>query len=138
MPCSHSRQAELARWVAAALLVAAMTVAVRAQAPEPAKQPSSGFVGLGLALENQPTREGYPVIRQVIPAAGPDVKLLLRKGDVITQVNSKSLRGLGVDQAVKLIRGPEGSTVHLGIRHSGIKRPVVVYVRRSLIRAEPR
>src|SRR5438270_3913835 len=85
----------------AALLLAGMTAPVRAQAPDTAKEPSSGFVGLGLALENQPTREGYPVIRQVIPAAGPDVKLLLRKGDVITQIDSKSLRGLGVDQAVK-------------------------------------
>jgi carboxyl-terminal processing protease len=55
----------------------------------------------------------------------------LRRGDLVLSVDGVSLAGSTVEDAVKLIRGPQGSTVVLTIRRAGVTAPFDVDVVRD-------
>ena len=63
------------------------------------------------------------------PAAGAG----LRAGDRILQVEDTSTEGLRVDEAVNLIRGPEGSTVVLTVQRAASAQVVPLSLRRAEI-----
>lgn len=74
-----------------------------------------GFGGIGIEIGMR--KEQLTVIA---PLKGtPADKAGLRAGDYILEVNSTSTEGLGIDQAVSLIRGPEGTQVKLTIFREG-------------------
>ena len=60
-------------------------------------------IGKGHELTVEDTMEGGPAAA------------VLKPGDVITHVDGKALDGMQLNEAVKLIRGQEGSTVNLTI-----------------------
>ena len=65
------------------------------------------FGGLGIEVTQQ---DGY--VKVVSPIDGtPADKAGIKTGDIITQVNGSSVLGLTMDQAVELMRGPNGSFV---------------------------
>lgn len=54
-------------------------------------------------------------------------------GDLITTIGATSTDGMTTDQAVKLIRGPVGTQVVLGVLHDGATKPVTVTIIRQTI-----
>ena len=60
----------------------------------------------------------------------------IKAGDIVVSVNGTNLEGMSLLEAVALIRGPEGTTVDLEIRHLGELTPVVIQVTRGVIQLE--
>jgi carboxyl-terminal processing protease len=61
----------------------------------------------------------------------PAAKAGIQAGDAILRVNGTALDGMGLDQAVKLIRGVAGSQVTLTILHPNADKPVDVKLTRA-------
>src|ERR1700754_3258398 len=72
-------------------------------------------VGMTVSAAKQGLRvaEGYK--------GSPAAKGGLKSGDLIVRVNGRSLAGKTSDQATTLIKGPEGTSVTLGVRTGGGK-----------------
>ncbi|MBI2755195.1 MAG: PDZ domain-containing protein [Chloroflexi bacterium] len=66
-------------------------------------------------------------------ANSPAEKSDLRTGDVIVSVDGTSIAGMGLDQTIALIRGPEGSFVNLEVRRRGETGTVTLRVQRAQI-----
>jgi len=75
-----------------------------------------GLVIIGRPLPNSPAE-----------AAG------LQPGDVILEVDGASLEGLGLYDAVGLIRGPKGTVVRLLVQREGVEEPFIVPVTRDRV-----
>ncbi|WP_445356490.1 S41 family peptidase [Microbulbifer sp. ANSA002] len=58
----------------------------------------------------------------------------LRAGDVILRLSGKSMKGVGLDEAVEWMRGPKGSSVTLTIARKGRKQPFDVTLKRDTVR----
>ena len=100
------------------------------------KEENSGeFEGIGAQLSNQLTREGYVRIFRPLPN-GPALKAGIRKGDLITKVDGKSVVGMQVDDAVKIIRGKAGTVVRLTIKRPGEPKPFDVAITRAPVEFE--
>ena len=69
------------------------------------------FVGIGITMSEDPA--GIKVVS--VLKDGPAARAGLRAGDVITEVDGQSLAGNAKEQAVTLITGQEGTTVHLKV-----------------------
>jgi carboxyl-terminal processing protease len=61
----------------------------------------------------------------------PAAKAGIQAGDAILRVNGTALDGMGLDQAVKLIRGTAGSQVTLTILHANADKPVDIKLTRA-------
>lgn len=76
---------------------------------------SGEFQGVGMVIES---RKGELTV--IAPLEGtPAQRAGLRAGDVIVQVDNTYTRDITADEAVKLIRGPQGTTVTLTIFREG-------------------
>jgi len=64
---------------------------------------------------------------------GPAYKAGLRKNAVISTVDGKSVVGLDIDSIVRKIKGPEGTSVRLGVIQVGATKPVTIVIRRARI-----
>lgn len=73
------------------------------------------FIGIGATLE---VLDEMPVVTAPIEG-GPAEKAGVKANDVITHVNDVSLKGMKLSEAIKLIRGPEGSTAKLRLLREG-------------------
>src|SRR5207248_1971099 len=76
------------------------------------------FTGIGVVL-GKPGPDGFPEVAGIVDNAGDDVKQAIKKGDRITQVDGQSTVGLTLEDVVKRIRGPEGTTVKLTLKRPG-------------------
>ncbi|HEX4129626.1 MAG TPA: S41 family peptidase [Pirellulales bacterium] len=81
----------------------------------------SQFGGIGIQI----TMDGGR-LKILSPLVGsPAYRAGLQAGDTIDEINGKSTAGLGIDDAVKLLKGEAGSDVSLSVRHrSGGKETV--------------
>ncbi len=87
------------------------------------------FFGVGIIISR---RDGK--ITVIAPMAGtPAAAKGLRTGDVITAVDGESTEDLGLDDVVNLVRGPEGTDVHLTILRPGLKEEFSVDITRTRI-----
>ncbi|HVB64843.1 MAG TPA: S41 family peptidase [Nitrolancea sp.] len=76
---------------------------------------SGTLEGIGAEIS---TRDGQAVI--VAPIAGsPAQKAGIRPGDVILKVDGKDVTSMSLDDIVKLVRGPAGTSVTLTVMHTG-------------------
>ncbi len=73
-----------------------------------------GFGGIGIRFR---VRGGVVRITSVMPET-PAARAGLKKGDVITAVDGKTLEATSVNAAGKRLRGPAGSLVLLGVRRA--------------------
>ncbi|MBC7237364.1 MAG: S41 family peptidase [Chloroflexi bacterium] len=87
------------------------------------------FEGIGASVN---MIDGQLTIVRPLPNS-PALAAGLRAGDVILEVDGKSVEGLSLLEAVALIRGPEGSVVRLLIRREGLPTPFVVPVTRARV-----
>ncbi len=88
------------------------------------------FEGIGAEVS---MKDGQLVITAPIPD-NPAERAGIRKGDIILEVDGVSTQGLGVYEAVAMIRGPKGSPVDLLILHRNSTTPVVITVVRDVIK----
>jgi carboxyl-terminal processing protease len=63
----------------------------------------------------------------------PAMKAGLRAGDVVLKVDDVAVTGMALEDAVRLIRGPKGSTVRLTIMREGEAVPLVIEVVRNKV-----
>ncbi|AOU99819.1 peptidase S41 [Acidihalobacter yilgarnensis] len=90
------------------------------------------FGGLGLVVG---TKDGF--IQVVSPIDDtPAQRAGIKPGDIITRINDVSVQGLGLDQAVKMMRGKPGSEVKLEIARQGVSKPLHFVLKREVIRVD--
>lgn len=90
---------------------------------------SGNFSGVGMEVG---MRNDMLTIIAPLPGT-PAEKAGLLAGDTLVTINGSSTDGMGVDEAVRLIRGPEGSEVVLGIYRPGMTEPTDFKVIRAQI-----
>lgn len=73
------------------------------------------YEGVGMHVDQ---RDGQLVVTAPIEG-GPAERAGVRTGDVIVEVDGRSVAGLSLTDQVLLVRGPKGSTVTLTIRREG-------------------
>lgn len=83
---------------------------------------NNSFSGIGVHIEIN--SEGVKV--DSVLSGSPAEEAGLKAGDVITSADGQSLAGLSSDQAVQLLRGPEGSTVHISIKRGSESKDFTV------------
>lgn len=87
------------------------------------------FGGVGMEMGN---KDG--AITVIAPLKdSPAERAGIRSGDVVIMVDATSTQGLTVDDAVKLIRGPKGTTVKLTMMRASTTEPIVVSIVRDTI-----
>lgn len=99
------------------------------EAKEFSEDLSGTFEGIGaeIGMRND-------IITVIAPLAGmPAGKAGIRSGDKIYAIDGTSALGIGVDEAVKKIRGPKGSDVILTVIHKGEDKPVDIKITRGVI-----
>lgn len=102
--------------------------------PEIAKQfqeeLQGSFSGIGAEIGSKNNN-----ITVITPLAdSPAERAGLSSGDIIISINDETAAGLSVDEAVKRIRGPEGTTVKLVVvrEHTG-SEPITITIKRQRI-----
>lgn len=90
---------------------------------------SGSFEGVGMEIG---IKEGRLTIIAPLPDT-PAFRAGLRSGDKIFAIDGKDTSGMGLDEAVHLIRGPKGTTVTLTIWHEGETKTKNVDVVRDVI-----
>jgi carboxyl-terminal processing protease len=86
------------------------------------------FVGVGAVLD---VRNGAPIVVRVLPDSPAD-KGGLRPGEVILTVDGIAVAGERIEQVVVRIRGPEGTSVTLGLRDPDGSQRSLTIVRAKL------
>jgi carboxyl-terminal processing protease len=91
---------------------------------------SGQFEGIGARVEQD------PITREIIIVApfrdSPAEKAGIRSGDVILAVDGESTAAWTVGQAVRRIRGPQGTEVVLSVRHSNGKEEDITITRATI------
>lgn len=88
------------------------------------------FYGIGAFLNQD---EGLISIQRVMPGL-PAERAGVEDGDVILAIDGEKTAGLTLDQAVRRIKGPKGTTVGLTVERKGLKGPVEVPIVRDLVK----
>jgi len=95
------------------------------------EKPGVELAGIGIAFS---PGEDFIVVNQVVPGGGAEAAGIAA-GDRIVSVDGRSVVEIGFEVAVESIRGPVGTTIHLGVRKVGDPSVVVdVLVQRVAIR----
>ena len=90
---------------------------------------SGEFSGLGLEIGIE---DGY--IKVISPIDGsPAAAAGLQTGDIILKLDSTSLKGVSLNEAVSKMRGPKGTKILLTIGRAGESRPLEITVVRDVI-----
>jgi carboxyl-terminal processing protease len=87
------------------------------------------FEGIGARLG---IRKRQPIIMYTFPGS-PARAAGLRPGDVLLEVDRKSVAGLPVDRVAALVRGPGGGKVHLRIAREGVAKPLDLDISRAQV-----
>src|SRR5438552_9890523 len=87
------------------------------------------FYGLGILVTKRNDQ-----VTVITPLEGtPAARLGIRAGDVISEVEGTSTDDLPLDDVVKRLKGPKGTTVHIKIIRVGIKEPIPLTIVRAAI-----
>ncbi|MEM7007836.1 MAG: S41 family peptidase [Thermodesulfobacteriota bacterium] len=90
---------------------------------------SGEFVGVGMEVT---TEDGY--LKVITPIeGGPAEKAGVKPRDLIVEIEGKSTKGMIVQEAVNMLRGPKGSTVNVTIEREGTSEPIKVDLVRDKI-----
>jgi carboxyl-terminal processing protease len=87
------------------------------------------FYGLGILVTKRNDQ-----VTVITPLEGtPAARLGIRAGDVISEVEGTATDDLSLDDVVKKLKGPKGTTVHIKIIRVGIKEPIPLTITRAAI-----
>jgi len=92
------------------------------------QQLGESLVGVGVTIE---TAEGGVRVVKTITGS-PAAQAGLKKGDLLVSANGQKLQGVGLDGAINLITGAEGSVAVLAVSRNGQQPVPVSIVRRQL------
>lgn len=91
---------------------------------------SGSFGGVGMQIDNN--AKGQLVVVSPLKDT-PSARAGIRSGDLILQIGTSSTNSLAVEEAVKLIRGPKGTTVTFTLSRQGEPKPLIIPVVRDTI-----
>jgi carboxyl-terminal processing protease len=92
---------------------------------------SGSFSGVG--MEMGADKDGALVV--ISPLKGSPAEAAgVKSGDKILMIGATTTDGMRVDQAVKLIRGVQGTSVKLTLSRSGVAQPMVISITRDTIK----
>jgi len=87
------------------------------------------FYGLGILVTKRNDQ-----VTVITPLEGtPAARLGIRAGDIISEVEGTLTNELPLDEVVKRLKGPKGTTVHIKIMRVGIKEPIPLTIIRAAI-----
>ena len=87
------------------------------------------FGGLGIEIGME-----AGVVKVIAPIADtPAERAGIKAGDYIVRINDKQVQGKTLMEAVKLMRGPVGSSIELTVRRKGIKKSLSFQIQRQII-----
>jgi carboxyl-terminal processing protease len=87
------------------------------------------FYGLGILVTKRNDQ-----VTVITPLEGtPASRLGIRAGDVIAEVEGVSTDDMPLDDVVKRLKGPKGTTVHIKIMRVGIEQPIPLAIVREAI-----
>ncbi len=93
---------------------------------------SSSFQGIGAEVQE---RNGFIMVVSPIKNSPAERAGILPK-DIILSVDDESIKGMSVNEAVQLIRGPKGTEVTLMIQREGVEAPFEMTITRDDIPVE--
>tara|TARA_E500000178_G_scaffold1707_1_gene1880 strand:+ start:1470 stop:2606 length:1137 start_codon:yes stop_codon:yes gene_type:complete len=86
-----------------------------------------GGLGIEIAMESG-------VVKVIAPIADtPAERMGIKAGDYIVKINEIQVQGKSLMEAVKLMRGPVGSSISLTIRRKGVKKSLSFKITREII-----
>jgi carboxyl-terminal processing protease len=89
----------------------------------------SSFYGLGILVG---MRDGQLTV--VTPVEGtPASRRGIRAGDVISLIEGEPTAGMGINEAVRRLKGPKGTTVNITIQRRGLAEPLDIEIERDEI-----
>jgi carboxyl-terminal processing protease len=100
-----------------------------------AEENEGEFEGIGAHLAPRPTKEGLIKILKPVEG-GPAFRAGIKTNDLITHVDGKSVMGMTVSDAVKLIRGKANTPVRLTVTRRGEAKPLVKSITRERVEYE--
>tara|TARA_B100001559_G_C16431742_1_gene590119 strand:+ start:127 stop:1269 length:1143 start_codon:yes stop_codon:yes gene_type:complete len=87
------------------------------------------FGGLGIEIGME-----AGVVKVIAPIADtPAEKAGIKAGDYIVQINNQQVQGKTLMEAVKLMRGPVGSSIELTVRRKDVKESLTFKIQRQII-----
>ena len=87
------------------------------------------FGGLGIEVSME-----SGVVKVISPMADtPAERAGIKSGDYIVKINETQVQGKSLMDAVKLMRGPVGTSIKLTIRRKGVKKAIEFNVKRQVI-----
>ncbi len=87
------------------------------------------FGGLGIEIGME-----AGVVKVISPISDtPAEKAGIKAGDYIVRINNEQVQGKTLMEAVKLMRGPVGSSIELTVRRKGEKKPLTFEIKRQII-----
>ena len=87
------------------------------------------FYGLGILVTKRNDQ-----VTVITPLEGtPAARLGIRAGDVISEVEGQATDDMPLDDVVKKLKGPKGTTVHIKIQRVGMKEPIPLTIVRAAI-----
>ena len=87
------------------------------------------FYGLGILVTKRNDQ-----VTVITPIEGtPAARLGIRAGDVISEVEGVATEDLPLDDVVKRLKGPKGTTVNIKIKRIGLKEPIPLSITRAAI-----
>ena len=90
---------------------------------------SGRYAGVGAQID---VRDGWMTVISPLPG-GPARDAGIQTGDRITEVDGKPVRGLTIEEAQKILRGPPGSVVRLTIERPAVPAPLKFAITRREI-----
>lgn len=89
-----------------------------------------GFGGLGIEIGSE---DGMPKVIAPIEDT-PAARAGIMAGDLITHIDGKATKGMGLSDAIKLMRGEPKTPIVLTIKRQDNDKPIVVTIVRDLIK----
>ena len=87
------------------------------------------FGGLGIEISME-----SGIVKVISPIDDtPASKAGIKAGDYIVKIENKQVQGKSLMEAVKLMRGPVGSSINLTVRRKGVKKSLEFNIKREII-----